>query len=111
MNPVWGVIEPAILGRGDYSAAWPVLRGVVVALIAIACVLIPAVDAMISLSGAVGFSLLGFILPGLFFLKLNPNASVAVTLDRSVAAGLESMGRAESPGASANGGWGATLRK
>ena len=58
-----------------------------------------------------GFSLLGFILPGLFFLKLNPNASVAVTLDRSVAAGLESMGRAESPGASANGGWGATLRK
>lgn len=111
MNPVWGVIEPAILGRGDYSAAWPVLRGVVVALIAIACVLIPAVDAMIALSGAVGFSLLGFILPGLFFLKLNPNASVAVTLDRSVAAGLESMGRAESPGASANGGWGATLRK
>lgn len=70
MNPVWGLLEPALLRRDGCRLAWPLLRGGVVGLIAFGCWLVPKVEGMVAISGSIGFSFIGFILPGLFYLRL-----------------------------------------
>jgi len=86
MNPVWGLLEPALLCNDAVKMVWPLLRASVVGLIALACSLIPEVEGMVAISGSVGFSLIGFILPGLFHLQLSssrhtplPSSSTAPT--------------------------------
>jgi proton-coupled amino acid transporter len=70
MNPVWALIESALLRQGSCRVAWPLLRGGVVGLIALGCWLVPTVEGMVAISGSIGFSLIGFILPGLFYLRI-----------------------------------------
>lgn len=71
MNPVWALLEPMLLRKDPCKMAWPLLRAGVVGLICVGCWLVPEVDGMVAISGSIGFSLLGFILPGLFYLRIS----------------------------------------
>lgn len=70
MSPVWNLLEPALLRREACRMAWPLLRGGMVGLIAFGCWLVPEVEGMVAISGSIGFSLIGFILPGLFYIRI-----------------------------------------
>ena len=48
------------------------MRAVVVGFTAFASFLIPDMEKMVALTGGVMFSFIGFILPGAFYLKLEP---------------------------------------
>ena len=76
LTPVFQTIEGA-LPQGWPSNLWPIFRGIIVALCATASYLIPDMEAMVGLTGALAFSSIGFILPGLFFLRLRPPAVVS----------------------------------
>ena len=60
------------LADGPCGSLWPLGRAAIVALTCSASYLIPDMEAMVGLTGAFAFSLVGFVLPGLFFLRLRP---------------------------------------
>lgn len=73
MTPVFHVVEDLVHQPGLLPArAWPVSRAAVVSLVALVGYLVPDMEKMISLTGSVAFSAIGFVLPGLFYLKLQP---------------------------------------
>jgi amino acid permease len=69
----WGLRHVA----GRYSAYWIVARVAIVAVVATAAAALPNMEQMVSLTGAVAFASVGFILPGSFFLKLRPSNPTA----------------------------------
>ena len=74
IHPVFQVLE-AGLGAAHPAArayGWPLLRAAVVGATAGASYLISDMESMVGLTGALAFSSIGFVLPGLFFLKLRP---------------------------------------
>lgn len=75
MTPVFHVIEdllhqPALLP----AWSWPGSRAVVIGFVALVAHMVPDMERMVSLTGAVAFSTIGFVLPGLFYLRLLPDA-------------------------------------
>ena len=61
---------------GRYASYWPAARFAIVALVASAAAAVPNMEQMVSLTGSVAFATIGFVLPGAFFLKLRPSASL-----------------------------------
>lgn len=61
-----------------YERLWPVVRCVVVGLVAMTAAAIPNMEHMVALTGSVSFSVIGFILPGAFYLKLNNHSMVSL---------------------------------
>lgn len=80
MTPVYHVIED-LLHNPDHSRLpaswWPLTRAAIVGVIAVVGALVPDMETMISLTGSVAFSAIGFVLPGAFFLLLRPPATRA----------------------------------
>ena len=77
MTPVFHISEDLLLEGGSGFAAlprwaWPLVRLGWVALAALVAAAVPDMEMMVSLTGAVAFSAIGFVLPGLFFLRLRP---------------------------------------
>ena len=77
MTPVFHISEDLLLEGGSGFAAlprwaWPLVRLGWVALAALVAAAVPDMEMMVSLTGAVAFSAIGFVLPGLFFLRLQP---------------------------------------
>eukprot|EP00966_Prymnesium_polylepis_P275122 6356984-Prymnesium_polylepis.1 len=73
MTPVYHVVEDLVHQPGLLPArGWPLSRAAVVGLVALVAYLVPDMEQMVSLTGAVAFSAIGFVLPGLFYLKLQP---------------------------------------
>ena len=77
MTPVFHISEDLLLEGGSGFAAlprwaWPLVRLGWVALAALVAAAVPDMEVMVSLTGAVAFSAIGFVLPGLFFLRLAP---------------------------------------
>ena len=77
MTPVYHIVED-LLHNADNGRLppswWPLTRAAIVALIAIAGYPVPDMETIVALTGSVAFSAIGFILPGIFFLKLQPAA-------------------------------------
>lgn len=69
------------LVAGRYSSCaylyWVVVRVTIVAVVATAAAALPNMEQMVSLTGAVAFASVGFVLPGSFFLKLRPGTPTA----------------------------------
>ncbi len=77
MTPVYHVVEDLLHGRDNGrlpARCWPLTRAAIVALVALVGALVPDMETMISLTGSVAFSAIGFVLPGVFFLRLQPAA-------------------------------------
>lgn len=94
MTPVYHVIED-LLHRRDTGvlpvSLWPLTRALVVGVVALVGALVPDMETMVSLTGSIAFSAIGFILPGVFFLRLQPAAgppSWSAHLPREGTAGL-----------------------
>ena len=60
------------LPRISPDRRWALGRAALVALTAVASYAIPDMERMVSLTGALAFSTIGFVLPGAFFLRLRP---------------------------------------
>tara|TARA_B110001452_G_C15225654_1_gene424801 strand:+ start:47 stop:598 length:552 start_codon:yes stop_codon:yes gene_type:complete len=90
MTPVFHIFENLLHAPGTGwlpPAAWPATRSVIVALAALTGYAVPDMEVMVSLTGAVAFSAIGFVLPGLIYLKLQPEhgSRAARRFDRCVA--------------------------
>ena len=76
MTPVFALLEGR-LERSESNlladlASTPLPRLAVVFVTALAALAVPNMEQLVSLTGAVSFSAIGFVLPGLFFLRLTP---------------------------------------
>ena len=76
MTPVFALLEGR-LERSESNlladlASTPLPRLAVVFVTALAALAVPNMEQLVSLTGAVSFSAIGFVLPGLFFLRLKP---------------------------------------
>jgi len=77
------------------GAWWAVGRAGLVAVTAVASYLIPNMEQMVALTGALAFSAIGFVLPGAIFLKLRPpelDGSAARTADVLGSVGMIMLG-------------------
>ena len=75
MTPVFHVLEDVLHGTPSPRLPpilWPLTRVLTVGAVALTGTLLPDMETMVSLTGSVGLSAIGFVLPGLFFLKLQP---------------------------------------
>ena len=76
MTPVFHIGEDLLLASEHHGGlpprAWPAVRTITVALAGLAAYVIPDMEKVVQLTGSVALSGIGFILPGLFFLKLRP---------------------------------------
>lgn len=74
VTPVFQVWEAAVATYLPAGAdrLWPLGRAAIVGVTAGASYLIPDMESMVGLTGALAFSSIGFVLPGLFFLVLRP---------------------------------------
>lgn len=75
MTPVFHVLEDVLHGTPSPRLPpilWPLTRVLIVGAVALTGTLLPDMETMVSLTGSVGLSAIGFVLPGLFFLKLQP---------------------------------------
>jgi len=72
LTTVLQVFEAAMEPHPALARLWPLERALVVGLCTTASYILPDMEAMVGLTGAFGFSMIGFILPGLFFLRLRP---------------------------------------
>ena len=96
MTPVYHVIEDLLHRRNTGvlpHRLWPLTRALVVGVVALVGALVPDMETMVSLTGSIAFSAIGFILPGVFFLRLQPAAgppSWSAQLPREGTAGLPS---------------------
>jgi proton-coupled amino acid transporter len=78
MTPVFHVFEDLLHSEENRrlpASLWPLTRAVLVGLVALTGALVPDMEVMVSLTGSVALSSIGFVLPGIFFLKLQPPAS------------------------------------
>ena len=73
MAPVFQMADRAC-AQCTPLAVWPLVRVAFVGLTCSASYAIPDMEKMVGLTGALAFSSIGFVLPGLFFLKLRPPA-------------------------------------
>ena len=97
MTPVFNIVENLLHAPGAGRlppAAWPATRSAIVALAALTGYAVPDMEVMVSLTGAVAFSAIGFVLPGLIYLKLQPEhgSRAARRFDRCVAVVLVVFG-------------------
>ncbi|KAL1507156.1 hypothetical protein AB1Y20_008008 [Prymnesium parvum] len=75
MTPVFHVVERVVhQPRMLPHWAWPITRSSVVAFVALVGYTVPDMETMVNLTGSVAFSAIGFVLPGLFYLKLRPES-------------------------------------
>ena len=81
MTPVFHIFENLLHKPAGClpPALWPATRFIIVALAAVTGYLVPDMEVMVSLTGSVAFSAIGFILPGLIYLKLQPDGAAAAT--------------------------------
>ena len=81
-SPIFQLIDSTIASRCPaLTNAWPLFRMSVVALTCVASYVISDMESMVGLTGALAFSVIGFILPGAFFLQLRPPNLPAATSD------------------------------
>jgi len=73
MTPVFQMVETSIPGWA--ARFWPLWRTLLVGGTILLTVLVPAMEQMVGITGALSFSLLCFVLPGAFYLKLHPDDS------------------------------------
>ena len=74
ITPVFQMMESLVLRTPATQRLWPLTRCAIVGLTAFASFLIPDMEKLVALTGGVFFSLLGFCLPGIFYLRLRPPA-------------------------------------
>ena len=70
MTPIFQMVEDALPQHLDRT--WAALRMALVGLTILIAFAVPSVEKICSLTGAVAFSTLCFVLPGAYFLKINP---------------------------------------
>ncbi|KAL1504461.1 hypothetical protein AB1Y20_010866 [Prymnesium parvum] len=89
MTPVFQLAELSL--SEPCRRLWPLVRCVIVGMIAIIAAAIPDMEQMVALTGSLSFSIIGFVLPGAFFLKLS-RRSLAFEHDVVVACALIVLG-------------------
>ena len=81
--PVFGWLESLLPAKR--AGWWPALRLLVVTLTAVLGYLVPDMEKMVSLTGAVGGAMIGFVMPGAIFLRLQPPSSAWRCYENSMA--------------------------
>lgn len=98
LNPVFDLLDGVLATTGAQWApsCWPLLRPILVGLSILTQILVPDAEEMVALSGSICFSLLGFILPAVFFLRVSPPSvgdwPHAATIDKAIAVMLVPIG-------------------
>ena len=98
MTPVFQAVE-GMMPRGQTMPwlpmqlpVWPFARTALVGITIIFACLLPSVEQMIAVTGALAFSLLCYALPGAFYLKLSPEGTPCPAYEKAVAAVLVPLG-------------------